>query len=119
MTTDRTRPRIKKKNKGNGKDWGQNKSGEQGFSNSGHHSRKPSGMEGKCMRCQKHEHQLGQRCPAKNAKCKDCHKIGHFHKVCQSKKKPPREPALFRATKTMMTPTLIKMESDNPIHLQG
>ena len=29
---------------------------------------------------------LGQRCPAKNAKCKDCYKIGHFHKVCQSKK---------------------------------
>ena len=23
---------------------------------------------------------------AKNAKCKECHKIGHFHKVCQSKK---------------------------------
>ena len=23
----------------------------------------------------------------KNAKCKDCHKIGHFHKVCQSKKR--------------------------------
>ena len=22
-----------------------------------------------------------------NAKCKDCHKIGHFHKVCQSKKR--------------------------------
>ena len=33
----------------------------------------------------KHEHQLGQKCPAKNAKCKECHKIGHFHKVCQSK----------------------------------
>ena len=39
------------------------------------------------MRCGKQEHQLGQRCPAKNAKCKDCHKIGHFHKVCQSKKR--------------------------------
>ena len=39
------------------------------------------------MRCGKHEHQLGQRCPAKNAKCKACHKIGHFHKVCQNKKK--------------------------------
>ena len=38
------------------------------------------------MRCGKHEHQPGQRCPAKNAKCKECHKIGHFHKVCQSKK---------------------------------
>ena len=39
------------------------------------------------MRCGKHEHQLGQRCPAKNAKCKECHKIGHFYKVCQSKKR--------------------------------
>ena len=44
-------------------------------------------MEGKCMRCGKPEHQLGQKCPAKNAKCKECHKIGHFHKVCQSKKR--------------------------------
>ena len=76
-----------KKNRGNGKHQGQNKSGEQGSSNSSHQSRKPSGMEGKCMRCGKHEHQLGQRCPANNAKCKVCHKIGHFHKVCQSKKR--------------------------------
>ena len=35
----------------------------------------------------KAEHQLGQKCPAKNAKCKECHKIGHFHKVCKSKKR--------------------------------
>ena len=27
------------------------------------------------------------KCPAKNAKCKDCHNIGHFHKVCQTKKR--------------------------------
>ena len=27
---------------------------------------------------------------AKNAKCKECHKIGHFHKVCQSKKRGKR-----------------------------
>ena len=44
-------------------------------------------MEGKCMRCGKPEHQLGHKCPAKNAKCKECYKIGHFHKVCQSKKR--------------------------------
>ena len=42
------------------------------------------------MRCGKPEHQLGQKCAAKNAKCKDCHKIGHFYKVCQSKKKTRR-----------------------------
>ena len=53
-------------------------------------SRKPPGMEGKCMRCGKLEHQPGQKCSAKNAKCKDCHKIGHFFKVCQSKKKTRR-----------------------------
>ena len=44
-------------------------------------------LEGKCMRCGKPDHQLGQKCLAKNAKCKDCHKIGHFHKVCLSKKR--------------------------------
>ena len=42
------------------------------------------------MRCRKPEHQLGQKSPAKNVKCKDCHKIGHFHKVCQSKKRTKR-----------------------------
>ena len=47
-------------------------------------------MEGKCMRCGKPEHQLGQKCAVKNAKCKECHKIGHFHKVCQSKKRGKR-----------------------------
>ena len=80
-----------KKNRGNGKDQRQNKSGEQESFNSGHQSRKPPGMEGKCMRCGKHEHQPGQRCPAKNAKCKDCHKIGHFHKVCQNKKRATQQ----------------------------
>ena len=47
-------------------------------------------MEGKCTRCGKPEHQPGQKRAAKNAKCKECHKIGHFHKVCQSKKKGKR-----------------------------
>ena len=42
------------------------------------------------MRCGKPEHQPGQKCAAKNAKCKDCHKIGHFYKVYQSKKKTRR-----------------------------
>ena len=44
-------------------------------------------MEGKCIRCRKPDHQLGLKCPAKNTKCKDCHKIGHFHKVCQTKER--------------------------------
>ena len=42
------------------------------------------------MRCGKPEHQQGEKCAAKNAKCKECHKIGHFYKVGQSKKKTTR-----------------------------
>ena len=53
-------------------------------------SRKPPGMEGKCMRCGKPEHQQGEKCAAKNAKCKECHKIGHFYKVCQLSKRTRR-----------------------------
>ena len=73
-----------------GKNVGQNHSGAQGSSNHSQPSRKPPGMEGKCMRCRKPEHQPGQKCAAKNAKCKECHKIGHFHKVCQSRKRVRR-----------------------------
>ena len=42
------------------------------------------------MRCGKPEHSQGQKCAAKNAKCKECHKIGHFYKACQSKRKTTR-----------------------------
>ena len=73
-----------------GKNMGQNNSGAQGSSNHSQPSRKPPGMEGKCMRCGKPEHQPGQECAAKNAKCKECHKVGHFHKVCQSRKRGRR-----------------------------
>ena len=73
-----------------GKNVGQNNSGVQTSSNHNQPSRNPPGMEGKCMRCGKPEHQPGQKCAAKNAKCKECHKIGHFHKVCQSKKRGRR-----------------------------
>ena len=68
----------------------QNKSGVQTSSTNNQPSRKPPGMEGKCMRCGKPEHQPGQKRAAKNAKCKDCHKIRHFYKVCQSKKRAKR-----------------------------
>ena len=73
-----------------GKNVGQNNSGVQTSSNNNHPSRKPPGMEGKCTRCGKPEHLPGQKCAAKNAKCKECHKIGHFYKVCQSKKRARR-----------------------------
>ena len=48
------------------------------------------------MRCGKLDHQLGQKCPAKNAKCKDCHKIGNFHKVCQTKKRAKQRATLVQ-----------------------
>ena len=73
-----------------GKNGVQNKTRVQTSSSTPQPSRKPPGMEGKCMRCGKPEHQPGQKCAAKNAKCKDCHTIGHFYKVCQSKKKTRR-----------------------------
>ena len=73
-----------------GKNVRQNNSGVQTSSNNNHPSRKPPGVERKCMRCGKPEHQPGQKCAAKNAKCKECHKIGHFYKVCQSKKRGRR-----------------------------
>ena len=73
-----------------GKNEAQNKIRVQTSSSNSQPSRKPPGMEGKCMRCGKPEHQPGQKCAAKNAKCKDCHKIGHFYKVCQSTKRAKR-----------------------------
>ena len=42
------------------------------------------------MRCGRPEHQQGEKCAARNAKCKDYHKIGHFYKVCQSSKRTRR-----------------------------
>ena len=73
-----------------GKEREQNKSRVQTSSSTAQPSRKPPGMEGKCMRCGKPEHQQGEKCAAKNARCKECHKIGHFYKVCQSSKRTRR-----------------------------
>ena len=74
----------------NGREREQNKSRVQTSSSIAQPSRKPPGMEGKCMRCGRPEHQQGEKCAARNAKCKDCHKIGHFYKVCQSSKRTRR-----------------------------
>ena len=68
----------------------QNKSRGQTSSSTAQQSRKPPGMEGKCMRCGRPEHQQGEKCAARHAKCKDCHNIGHFYKVCQSSKRTVR-----------------------------
>ena len=35
---------------------------------------------------------------SKNVKCKECHKIGHFYKVCQSKKRDRKEANLAQVT---------------------
>ena len=74
----------------NGREREQNKSRGQTSSSTTQTSRKPPGMEGKCMRCGRPEHQQGEKCAARHAKCKDCHKIGHFYKVCQSSKRTRR-----------------------------
>ena len=74
----------------NGREREQNKSRGQTSSSTAQMSRKPPGMEGKCMRCGRPEHQQGEKCAARNAKCKDCHKIGHFYKVYQSSKRTGR-----------------------------
>ena len=74
----------------NGREREQNKSRGQASSPTAKASRKPPGMEGKCMRCGRPEHQQGEKCAARHAKCKDCHKIGHFYKVCQSSKRTAR-----------------------------
>ena len=79
---------------------GQNNSGVQTSSNHTLPSRKSPGIEGKCMRCGKPEHQSGQKCAAKNAKCKECHKIGHFYQVCQSKKRDRRAHPVQTAPQT-------------------
>ena len=74
----------------NGREREQNKSRGQASSSTVQTSRKPPGMEGKCMRCGRPEHEQGEKCAARHAKCKDCHKIGHFYKVCQSSKRTVR-----------------------------
>ena len=100
-----------------GKNVEQNNSGAQGSSNHSQPSRKPPGVEGKCMRCGKPEHQLGQKCAAKNAKYKECHKIEHFNKVCQSKKRGRRAHLVQTAPpQSNRTLTSMRMESGNPTH---
>ena len=74
----------------NGREREQNKSRGHSSPSTVQTSRKPPGMEGKCMRCGRPEHEQGEKCAARHAKCKDCHKIGHFYKVCQLSKRTAR-----------------------------
>ena len=108
-----------KSNKGKqsgGKNGAQNKSRGQSTSFSNQPSRKPPGMEGKCMRCGKPEHTQGQKCAGKNAKCKGCHKIGHFYKVCQSKKTTRRANLAQAVPQDRMTHTSMNVAWNDPIH---
>ena len=78
MTVDITEAQKAKGTQRMESSWHRKHKGIKKTSNSAHYSRKPPGMEGKCMRCGKH---------AKNAKYKACSKIGHFHKLCMTTKK--------------------------------
>ena len=69
------RGKSNKSKQPNGRNGAQNKSRVQTSSSTTQLSRKPPGMEGKCMRCGKPEHQQGQKCAAKNAKYKNATRL--------------------------------------------
>ena len=100
----------------NGRNGAQNKTRVQTSSSTVQPSRKPPGMEGKCMRCGKPEHTQGQKCAAKNAKCKECHKIGHFYKVGQFKKRT-RRANLAQATPQAEQDTYYHPEAEQDTHI--
>ena len=74
--------RRQNKGKGNrgkqssGRNTAQNKSRGQASSSTVQTSRKPPGMEGKCMRCGKPDHLQGQKCAAKNASARNATRLG-------------------------------------------
>ena len=90
MTIDRTRERSTNQSSPVERAWDRIILEHKDLQLTVNHLENPPGMKGKCMRCGKPEHQPGQKCAAKNAKCKECHKIGHFYKVCQSRKRSRR-----------------------------
>ena len=105
-----------KNNPGNGKNQRQNKPGAQGSPNSSHQSRKPQGMEDKCMGCGKHETSWGKGVLPKMPSAKNVIKLDISTKCARARREPPREPTLFQPPKMMTASTLMKMESDNQIH---
>ena len=108
-----------KSNKGkqnSGRNAAQNKTRGQTSSSTVQPSRKPPGMEGKCMRCGKSDHLQGQKCAAKNTKCKECHKIGHFYKVCQSKKRTRRANLAQAVPRMRVIHTSMNVVWYNPFH---
>jgi hypothetical protein len=47
-------------------------------------SRQQSGQKWRCEKCARERHGP-TGCPAKNATCRSCGKVGHFYRVCRSK----------------------------------
>lgn len=54
---------------------------KQGKSNT---SRKWGAAERKCGKCGKSQHRGEEKCPAAKAACHNCHKMGHWARVCRS-----------------------------------
>ena len=65
------------------------------------------------MRCEKQEHQPGQRCPAKMPSAKPAIKLDISTVCAIARRSLNPELTLLKAPKTIMT---MKIESDNQIH---
>ena len=76
----------------NGRNGAQNKTRVQTSSSTAQPSKKPPGMEGKCMRCGKPEHQQGEKCAAKNAKCKDATRLDTSTRYVNPRRETRKEP---------------------------
>ena len=102
-----------KKNAQNGKQQARNKSGEQGSSNSRHHSRKPPGMEGKCMRCGNQTTSQDNGVQLRMPSAGNVTKYDTSTRFAKARKEPPRGLTSQQSPRMMITTTLMKMESDN------
>ena len=86
------RGKSNKPKQNSGRNGAQNKSRVQTSSSTAHPSRKPPGMEGKCMRCGKPEHQQGQKCAAKNASAKNATRLDTFTRYVNPRRKTRKKP---------------------------
>ena len=71
------------------------------------------------MRCGKQKNQQDTGAQPRMPSARLVIKLDISTKCARARREPTREPTLFKLPQTMMTPTLMKMESDNQIHLQG
>ena len=100
-------------------DWGHNNSGAQVSSNSSHQSRKPPGIEGKYMRCGNRNTIWVKGFLPRMQSEKTAIKLDISTRYARARKELNRELNLFKLPRMMMTPTLMKMKSDNQNHHQG